>query len=49
MKRIVTGTLHPGGPQRLLMQTSHACKDAHAKVLHWWINESAGRPSRREP
>ena len=37
---IVTGTLHPGGPQRLLIQASHAYKDAQTNVLHWWVEES---------
>jgi hypothetical protein len=37
---IVTGALRAGGPQRLLIQASHAYKDAQTNVLHWWLDES---------
>jgi hypothetical protein len=37
---IATGALRPGGPQRLLIQASHAYKDAQTNVLHWWLDES---------
>jgi len=37
---IVVGSKQPGGPQRLLVQSSHAYRNAMTNVLHWWIDES---------
>jgi hypothetical protein len=39
---IVVGTKQPGGPQRLLIQASHAYKNAQTNVLHWWVEPSDG-------
>lgn len=37
---IVVGSKKPGGPQRLLIQASHAYRESMTNVLHWWIEES---------
>jgi hypothetical protein len=38
---IVIGSRNPGGPQRLLIQASHAYRESRTNVLHWWIEESS--------